>query len=278
MRSKIAEAIRAKHQPVAIVLSDEKPDGAVQFTEGKWGCVMWLLAGAIKGKTAAVDEHSFGCLGGGTGLGFGNQYESWPGGVECFHYFLSTGNESRGQEGIELAEQVRSSFRRESFEHVVHGERYLKSPEVTRQFVESLPMTRIPTRYVIFKPLAEVDLAREEPSSVLFLVDPDRLSALVVLANYEGPAGDNVIIPWGAGCQSFGIFTLRETRAERPRAVVGMTDISARKYMNRQFGRDLLTFSIPLTLFLRMEGNVEGSFLDHEQWKELLELEQRSDT
>jgi hypothetical protein len=156
---------------------------------------------------------------------------------------------------------------------VVHGERYLKSPEVTRQFVESLPITRIPTRYVVFKPLAEVDIEREQPSSVVFLVDPDRLSALVVLANYEGPAGENVIIPWGAGCQSLGIFTFREAQAERPRAVVGMTDISARRYMNRQFGRDLLTFSIPLSMFLRMEENVEGSFLEHEQWKELLALE-----
>ena len=179
MESKIAQAIKARHQPIAILLSDDKPEGAAQFSEGKWGCVMWLLAGAIKGKTAAMDERSFGCLGGGTGLGFGNQYEKWPGGIECFYFFLSTGNKRRGAQGEELAEQVRSSMRRESFEHFVHGERYLKSPEVTKKFVESLPMTQISTRYVIFKPLAQVDLDREEPSSVLFLVNPDRLSALV---------------------------------------------------------------------------------------------------
>ena len=146
---------------------------------------------------------------------------------------------------------------------------------MTRQFVEHLPLTRIPTRYVIFKPLAQVDLAREEPNSVLFLVNPDCLSALVVLANYEGPAGDNVIIPWAAGCQSFGIFTFREAQSDRPRAVVGMVDISARKYMNRRFGSDLLTFSIPFRMFLTMEGNVSGSCLEHDQWKELLDLRAR---
>ena len=277
MESVIARALRARHPPVAILFSDEKPDGAAQFSEGKWGCVMWLLAGAIKGKTAAVDERTFGCLGGGTGLGFGNQYENWPGGIDCFYYFLSTGNASRGEEGEQLAEQARPGMRRQSFEHFVHGERYLKSPEVTRKFVEQLPMTRIPTRYVIFKPLADVDPERERPDSVLFLVNPDRLSALVALANYEGPTWDNVIIPWAAGCQSVGIFPHREARAESPRAVVGMIDITARKYMNRQFGGDLLTFSVPFEMFLTMESNVPGSFLEHEQWQELLDLEAARD-
>jgi hypothetical protein len=43
--------------------------------------------------------------------------------------------------------------------------------------------------------------------------------------------------------------------------------------MNRQLGRDLLTFSIPFKMFLTMEGNVAGSFLEHEQWQALLDLE-----
>jgi hypothetical protein len=273
MESQIAQAIRSRLPPVAILFADDKPAGAAHFVEGKWGCLMWLLASAFRGKAAAVDEKTFGCLGGGTGFGFGNQYQRWPGGIECFNYFLSTGNASRGREGEELSDRHRASFRRESFEHVVHGERYLKSPDVTRQFVDHLPVTRIPAQYVICKPLADVDPGKEEPESVTFLVDPDRLSALVVLANYEGPAGENVIIPWGAGCQSVGIYTFREARSARPRAVVGMTDISARRYMNRQFGRDLLTFSIPWRMFLAMESNVAGSFLEAGQWKELLDLE-----
>jgi hypothetical protein len=42
---------------------------------------------------------------------------------------------------------------------------------------------------------------------------------------------------------------------------------------NRQFGRDLLTFSIPYRMYLAMAANVEGSFLEREQWKELLDFE-----
>ena len=69
MESAIARAIRTPVQPVAILFADERPAGAMQFAEGRWGCVMWLLASAAKGKAAAADRATFGCIGGGTGLG-----------------------------------------------------------------------------------------------------------------------------------------------------------------------------------------------------------------
>ena len=73
MDSAIAERLRLKQQPVAIVWAGEKPAEARQFPEGKWGCVMFMLAAAVKGVTAVFDEKTIGCPGGGVGLGFGNQ-------------------------------------------------------------------------------------------------------------------------------------------------------------------------------------------------------------
>jgi len=118
---------------------------------------------------------------------------------------------------------------------LVHGERYVKDPEAVKRFVDSLPMTEVPTRYVVLKPLAQVRPG-ERPEVVVFLVDPDRLSALVVLANYRRGSNENVIVPWGAGCQTIGILAYREARSAQPRAVVGLTDLSARKYVARQLG------------------------------------------
>jgi len=94
MESKIAQALRLKYCPVAIVWTDDKPEKAMDFKEGKWGCVMWMLAAAAKGKTAAFDKNTYGCWGGGVGLGFGNQYLHFPGGIECFYRFLSRGMRS----------------------------------------------------------------------------------------------------------------------------------------------------------------------------------------
>jgi len=106
----------------------------------------------------------------------------------------------------------------------------------------------------------------------VFLVDPDRLSALVVLANYDRETNDNVCMPYGAGCQTIGIFGYHEAESEIPRAVVGLTDLSARHYIARQVGRsDLLSFTVPFGMFQEMESNVAGSFLERSTWRALLE-------
>mgnify|MGYP000082516398 CR=1 FL=1 len=119
MESKIAAALSLKFDPVALLWADDKPEAAMQFKEGGWGCVMWLFANAARGKTAAADRKTFGCLGGGTGLGFGNQYLNWQGGVEAFCRFLSTGSAHLG-----LRREMIGSRREEFVENLLHGERY----------------------------------------------------------------------------------------------------------------------------------------------------------
>lgn len=255
MKSAIAEAVGLKYSPVAVLWADEKPEGALQFKEGRWGCVAAMMKAAAKGKTAAFDRKTFGCLGGGTGLGFGNQYVNFPGGIE---YFLSTGNKKFCQ-----SEAGRNIVR--NMPALEHGEGYVKTPELAKKFVDNLPMRDIPAEYVIFKPLEQVN--DEEPRVVVFLVNPDQLSALVVLANYERENSINVIAPFAAGCQSVCLLPYKEAEAEKPRAVIGMIDISVRKLMER----DILSFAVPYKMFLEMEGNVAGSFLEKETWLKVLE-------
>ncbi|ROR03442.1 DUF169 domain-containing protein [Desulfosoma caldarium] len=105
MRSRIEEALVLKYPPVAVLHTDEKPDRALQFKDGRWGSVVALLMGAARGRPAAFDRKTFGCPGGGTGLGFGNRYVDFPGGIE---YFLSTGNPefSAGEAGKALFNTV----------------------------------------------------------------------------------------------------------------------------------------------------------------------------
>jgi hypothetical protein len=133
----------------------------------------------------------------------------------------------------------------------------------------------IPVQYVIFKPLKDIDLRKEEPVVIVLLADPDQLSALVILANYGREGNENVIIPYAAGCQTIGIYPYQEAKSEKPRAVVGLTDISARKNVKKQLGKDLLSFAVPFPMFQEMEANVEGSFLQRQTWKALMEQENK---
>ena len=271
MESSIAKALTLKYEPVAIMLTNERPEEAKQFKEGKFGCVMSMLAAAVRGKQAVFDRKTFGCPGGGTGLGFGNQYLNFVGGVEGFCYFLSVGNE-QWEPGMRVVEQIKPFVGEDVYDDLVHGERYLKTPELVNKFVECLPIIDVPFEYVVFKPLREVNPEQERPEVVVFLTDMDQLSALVVLASYDRDDNESVIIPQAAGCQSIGIYPFREARQERPRAVVGLVDISARVQIKRQLKDDLMTFAVPFVMFQEMEANVPGSFLERNTWKELMSL------
>ncbi|MDZ4165874.1 MAG: DUF169 domain-containing protein [Smithellaceae bacterium] len=269
MESAIARAINCQHEPVALLWSDEKPAGSVQFRPGRWGCVMWLLAAALQGRTALCDAETVGCPGGGVGMGFGNQYKIFPGSEDCFCYFLSTGN-SNWAKGRQVAEMARPFMSDAVHNAFLTGERYIKTPEQVRKFIQGLPITTIPCKYVIFKPLGEIDGEREIPKVVIFLADPDQLSALIVLANYGRDSNENVVTPFAAGCQTIGIYPYEEALKDLPRAVLGLSDISARLFLRKTIGDNLMTMSLPFPLFEEMEKNVAGSFLEMDHWQAIL--------
>ena len=268
MYSSVADAIGLKYEPLVVLFADEKPEKARQFKEGKWGCVMFMVAAVLKGETAVFDRSTFGCFGGGTGLGFGDQYENFPGGKGCFQYFLSVGND-QWSHGRETAEQVKPFMRPEAFAHFAHGERYFKSPELVGTFIQSLPITSVPAPYVVFKPLVEVVEDEEQPEVIVFFGNMDQIAALTVLVNYGRGHNENVIFPFAAGCQSIGIYPLAEARRDLPRAVLGLNDLSARVYLKRLLRDDVLSFAVPLNLFREMENNLEESFLSGDTWREL---------
>ena len=272
MKSKIADAIGLETHAVALTWADAAPEGAIQFQPGRWGCVVSLVATvAAKGRVGVFDRQTYGCWGGGVGLGFGNCYEVFPGGMDGFCHFLAEGNESSETGRLIADEMAKSPGGKRLEDDFRNGERYLKDSAITRRFVESMPIREVPVQYVIVKPLELTDPEHEDVKNVTFFVDPDQLSALTVLANYTEPERENVALPWAAACQIMGIFAYRELEREHPRALVGLTDLSARLNVRASVGANVLSFTMPWPLFLQMEQNVDGSFLQRRTWQELRE-------
>jgi hypothetical protein len=269
METRAGAAIGLQNHAVALLWADAAPEGAIRFQPGRWGCVISLfVAAAIQGRTVAFDQQTYGCWGGGVGLGFGNCYKAFPGGVEGFCRFLADGN-AACEAGRAIGEKILASGGAAFADNYLLGEKYKADAEATAGFLDALPMRDIPARYVVVKPLEALDLELETPESVTFFVDPDQLSALVCLANYSDPEGEGVIIPWAAACQVLGILAYRELDRDRPRGLVGLTDLSARLNVRGTLGGNVLSFTAPWPLFLEMEQDAGNSFLQRETWQAL---------
>jgi uncharacterized protein (DUF169 family) len=247
MHSKIAHAIKLKNAPVAILLTDHKPEKALQFRRelqeearerrGE-SCIIPMLVAAANGRTAVLEKDTVQCPGGQVGLCFGAFQLGY------IEYFLSSGREGE-----------------------IEGEYRKKTPELVREYIRSIPDVSVPTRYVVMKPLVEVTNEEiAEAAIVVFMVNPDQLSALATLANFDRPTNDNVITLFGSGCGSVVHQVLEQAGSKWPKAVIGLTDITARKYIDKC----VLSFSVPFNRFLEMEANVDESFLTKgRDWSEI---------
>ena len=248
MHSRLFQELKLSMEPVAIFFTDEKPEKAMQFREGERGCVgAVLVAVAAKGKTAVFDRKTYGCPGGGVGLGFGDTYgTAFP--VECL---LSTGDEALAQLG------------KENPYPLGRGLRFHATPELAEQSRRSFPYADIAREYVVFRPFSEVNV-EEPPSLVCVFANPDQLSCLVIMSGFHRGGTPSVAATSAAACQSI-VYAYHEMGKEKPQAILGFFDISQRTSL----AKDLLSFTIPFTMYQEMEDSAEESCLTTDSWKKL---------
>jgi hypothetical protein len=233
MNSKIREALHMTTQPVACYKNLTPPVGAMEWPKDRRACVVSALAAAAKGRCAALQASTVGCYGGRCGLGFETPNPAFLGS------FLSEG--TSGMPGI----------------------RQKETPALGAVYAETLPPLEIPA-FLVFQPLDQVP-EEISPACVVFLVNPDQLSGLVTLANFDRSKEDNVQLRFGAGCAQAVRYALCSSEGGKDTCFVGLTDPSARLHIQK----DLLSFSIPYPRFLEMESKVAQSFLAGESWQKI---------
>ncbi|MDR1035167.1 MAG: DUF169 domain-containing protein [Deltaproteobacteria bacterium] len=268
MESKVARHLKLRHPVMGLCRSGDPLPGTKSVTgrvslKGGFGCSMFLVAHAFREKRAeSFSADTVRCPGAAAGFGLGRPGFGFPGGFMGSARLLSCGN-SRFEDGRASLEELRAEgASREVLRELGDGEGFKRDPETVMASFSTLP--RLPeSPFEILRPLSETD---SPPEVALMLADCTQLSAVAVLANYSRKDMDGVCMPFSAGCMSVAIFPLAECASESPRAVVGLTDISARVAMRRLLGRDLLSFAVPWRLFSEMEAVADESFLTRPAW------------
>ena len=146
----------------------------------------------------------------------------------------------------------------------MEGERYKKTPEIVRELMKQAPDFEAPAKYIIFKRWDMLDEA-DDPAVAVFFATPDVLSGLFTLAGFEESDRESVVAPFCSGCAAIVQHPFLEKDKARPRAVLGMFDVSARPYVPR----DRLSLAIPMNKFSRMVNDMDQSFLITGSWRKI---------
>jgi len=198
-------------------------------------CIICDLAPVRAGASRCFDVDTVRCGGGRRSLGF--EQEMRPN----FPYFLSSGIPGE-----------------------MEGERYKQSPELVEAYLESQPAFEAPGQFLIFKRWDHLD-EEDDPAVVIFFAQPDVLSGLFTLVNFDEIDPQGVIAPFGSGCSSIVYHPYHQLDADRPRAVLGMFDVSARPCVPA----DTLTLAVPWPKFARMVDYMDDSFLIARDWQKV---------
>ncbi len=222
----------AAELPIIFYYSDQ--DGLAEQVPPASGhrCIIGELAKVRQGVSLCYHAEAIACGGAKRYLGFTHVLRP------DFEYFLSCGIPGK-----------------------MEGERYIRTPEMVKAIMSRFAPLPITGKHIIFKRWDKID-RDDHPEVVVFFATPDVLSGLFTLAHYGRTEPDAVIVPFGAGCASVVYHPLREKDTPRPRAVIGMFDVSARPCVPA----DTLTFAVPMNQFVIMMNDMDESFLITDAW------------
>jgi hypothetical protein len=221
--------------PITFYYTDNPGETDIFKPSDKRSCIICELQKVRSGHSLAFNSDSVKCFGAKRYMGFTETIRP------NFEYFLSCGIENK-----------------------MEGERYIRTPQLVLDLQKKQKKMNIPGKYIVFKRWDKLE-ENDKPDSAIFFATSDILSGLFTLANFDQSEPDSTIAPFGPGCGSIVYFPFIEKDSERPRAVLGLFDVSARPCVQE----GILTFSVPMIKFEKMISYMDESFLITDSWKKV---------
>lgn len=239
--SRLTDAIKLSTRPVAIYRTDSIPADA-SVPSAHCSIPSLLMKCARTGVKCAADKEHVYCHGALSGFGFGGIPDRER--SACNLSVLPEGSDSKHG-----------------------GKAHFMCPNIARMQLDGIKDYGDGNDAIVFQDLGEAMAEGRDIEVVVFIADPTRISALALLAGFDKKTpGAAMIAPYGHACQQVYAIPRAEGESDDPHAVLGMTDLYARRFIDH----DKFTFSVPYKLYLRMEQNVDRSFLGKDSWPDTL--------
>lgn len=146
----------------------------------------------------------------------------------------------------------------------MEGERYKRDPELVRMMMKDFPAIPAKEKFLVVKRW-DAMLEGDEPEIAVFFAKPDVLAGLFMLANYDYEDNMGVISPMCSGCAAIIHYPWFQREEEKPKAILGMFDPSARPCVHK----DVLTLAMPYKRLAQIINFMDESFLITDTWKTL---------
>jgi hypothetical protein len=242
---RLVEKLRLKTPIIALYDSEPSEEFAPMVESSGRTCCFAYFKRWLNGETLVVErgEGGFsdpdkGCYGGQNAFGLGRGYPPY------MPNFLTDGKGAPMGEGLKA------------------------SPDLAREFLDRAEQPLIESDSVLIGPIR---LSMwERVKSVTFLVDPDRLSALMTLAAYWTSDPEKIFAPFSSGC---GLLLREVEMTDGKRAVIGCTDIAMRKYLPPE----MLCLTVSPGMFEKMIEFPDDAFLNKSWWNDLMKQRERAE-
>lgn len=246
LAQKFKTIFKLDYPPIAFFYTNNPPTEAYNPKRTKSvkniPCIIQLLNGVKSGRTLVLGKSSRNlCPGGLAYLGFRKI-------IKGLENFLSTGVPGP-KEG----------------EIILEGERFAKTPQLAKKFLDRIPFRKSPADYAVFMPLDQVNPELYEPELVIFFTKNDQLAGLNQLANFD--TLNRTILGIGSACSTIITEPLAEIeKSNEPRPILGLfADILARRHVKS----NEVSFTVGYKKLIQMYNNIEESFLKLEAWDTL---------